>query len=82
MNKTLLSGLFHRGISMSGSPIFNTPTPDNMYRLAVKQAELMNCPTNNSRVIIECLKTKPWRELGDSLLGFYVSLKQECGTKE
>lgn len=71
MISPMSKGLFHRGISMSGSPIFNTPTPDNLYRLAVKQAELMNCPTNNSRVIIDCLKTKPWRELGDSLLGFY-----------
>lgn len=67
------AGLFHRGISMSGSPIFAFPSPDNLYHLAEKQARLLNCPTDNSKVIVNCLKTKTWRELGDSLDGFSVS---------
>ncbi|CAH0715111.1 unnamed protein product, partial [Brenthis ino] len=71
MISPMSKGLFHRGISMSGSPIMSSPTPDNYYQLAVKQAELLNCPTTNSKVIIDCLKTKPWRELGDSLNSFY-----------
>ena len=49
------------------------PTPDNLYDLAVKQAQLLDCPTTNSKAIIDCLKTKPWRQLGDSLMGFYVN---------
>ena len=65
-------GLFHRGISMSGSPIRSRPTTDNFYELAVKQAQLLDCPATNSTAIIDCLKKKPWRQLGDSLLGFYV----------
>ncbi|XP_052744615.1 carboxylic ester hydrolase [Bicyclus anynana] len=70
MISPMSKGLFHRGISMSGSPIFAFPSPDNLYNLAVKQARLLNCPTENSKVIIDCLKTKTWRELGDSLDGF------------
>ncbi|XP_047539204.1 esterase E4-like [Vanessa atalanta] len=71
MISPMSKGLFHRGISMSGSPINIKPTPDNMYSLAVKQAELLNCPTTDSKAIIDCLKTKSWRDLGNSLLGFY-----------
>nr|AJN91192.1 carboxylesterase [Cnaphalocrocis medinalis] len=70
MISPMSKGLFHRGISMSGSPIGNRPLPRDLFHLAVKQAELVNCPTDNSSVIIECLKTKPFRELGDSLFGF------------
>lgn len=58
---------------MSGSPIFAFLSPDNLYHLAEKQARLLNCPTDNSKVIVNCLKTKTWRELGDSLDGFSVS---------
>ncbi|XP_069355814.1 uncharacterized protein [Maniola hyperantus] len=71
MISPMSKGLFHRGISMSGSPVYKGPTPDNLYHLAVRQAEILNCPTNNSKVIIDCLKTKPWRDIGSSLPGFY-----------
>ncbi|OWR42542.1 antennal esterase CXE5 [Danaus plexippus plexippus] len=71
MVSPMSKGLFHKGISMSGSPIDKAPLKENLYDLAVKQAQLLNCPTDNSKVIIDCLKTKHWKELGDSLLGFY-----------
>ncbi|RVE42048.1 hypothetical protein evm_013306 [Chilo suppressalis] len=70
MVSPMSKGLFHRGISMSGSSMSQDPLPDNLYDLAVKQARLVGCPADNSTVIVECLKTKPWRELGDSLRGF------------
>lgn len=66
---------------MSGSPVYKGPTPDNLYSLAVRQAEILNCPTDNSKVIIDCLKTKPWREIGSSLPGFYVRYSQLLGNK-
>ncbi|XP_045762722.1 esterase E4-like [Maniola jurtina] len=71
MISPMSKGLFHRGISMSGSPVYKGPTPDNLYHLAVRQAEILNCPTNNSKVIIDCLKTRPWRDIGSSLPQFY-----------
>ncbi|CAH0714108.1 unnamed protein product, partial [Brenthis ino] len=64
-------GLFHRAISMSGSPFKVTPPRDNLYHLAVRQAELLNCPTANSTVIVDCLRTKHWRDIAYSLNGFY-----------
>ncbi|CAH0403288.1 unnamed protein product [Chilo suppressalis] len=70
MVSPMSKGLFHRGISMSASPMGPGPLPDNLYDVAVKQARLVGCPTDNSTVIMECLKNKPWRELGDSLYGF------------
>ncbi|XP_041971727.1 juvenile hormone esterase-like isoform X2 [Aricia agestis] len=71
MISPMSKGLFHRGISMSGSPVTKVRTPTDMYDLAVKQAELLNCPTNNSRVIYDCLKTKPWQDFANSLPGFF-----------
>ncbi|CAG4972424.1 unnamed protein product [Colias eurytheme] len=71
MMSPMTRGLFHRAISMSGSPIGKEPLPTEQKHLAVKQAELLNCPTNSSKAIIDCLKTKPWKELGDSLPGFF-----------
>ncbi|CAK1547562.1 unnamed protein product [Leptosia nina] len=63
--------LFHRAISMSGSPTRKISTPTNLNHLAVRQAKLVNCPTHSSQAIIDCLKTVPWRDLGNSLRGFF-----------
>ncbi|XP_075986140.1 carboxylic ester hydrolase-like [Anticarsia gemmatalis] len=66
MISPMSKGLFHRGISMSGSPITKLPTMETEQRhLAVKQAEVLNCPTTSSAAIVDCLMKKPWRELGD-----------------
>ncbi|CAK1589398.1 unnamed protein product [Parnassius mnemosyne] len=71
MISPMSKGLFHRGISMSASPVVPGQSPRELYRLAVRQAELVGCPSNSSREIVQCLRTKPWKELGDSLMGFY-----------
>nr|QLI62115.1 carboxylesterase 3 [Streltzoviella insularis] len=72
MISPMSKGLFHRAISMSGSPMRKErATPRHERHLAVKQAQLVGCPTNSTRAIYDCLKTKPWRELGNSLSGFF-----------
>ncbi|XP_048487274.1 uncharacterized protein LOC105398756 isoform X3 [Plutella xylostella] len=71
MISPMSKGLFHRAISLSGSPIRKVPTPRHLRPLAVRQAELLNCPTDSSRAIVDCLRTKTWREIGDSLSGFF-----------
>ncbi|XP_045447647.1 venom carboxylesterase-6-like [Melitaea cinxia] len=71
MISPMSKGLFHRAISMSGSPLKVRPFTDNLYQLAVRQAEILNCPTNNSKAIVDCLKSKPWKEIGDSVSQFY-----------
>nr|QEE13683.1 carboxylesterase 3 [Mythimna separata] len=72
MMSPMTKGLFHRGIAMSSSPIGKQVTPLTHQRhLAVRQAEILNCPTDNSSIIVDCLMTKPWKELGDSLPKFW-----------
>ncbi|XP_063370711.1 juvenile hormone esterase-like [Cydia amplana] len=63
--------LFHRGIAMSWSPMGKEPLPSHQLDLAQKQARFLNCPTNSSRAIVDCLKTKPWQEFGNSLETFW-----------
>jgi len=65
MISPMSKGLFHRGISMSASPVGKEPFPRHQHHLARKQAQLLKCPDNNSTVIMECLKKKSWQELGD-----------------
>ncbi|CAG4972428.1 unnamed protein product [Colias eurytheme] len=71
MISPMSKGLFHRAISLSGSPVRKTRSPTHLYPLAVRQAELVGCPTNSSSDIVNCLKTVPWRDLGLSLNRFY-----------
>jgi hypothetical protein len=58
---------------MSASPIGKEPLPEDLYRLAVRQAQIVNCPTDNSSIIVDCLKKASWRDLGNSYNKFYVS---------
>ncbi|CAK1547563.1 unnamed protein product [Leptosia nina] len=71
MVSPMSTGLFKRAISMSGSPIGKVPLASDQRYLAVRQAELFKCPTDSNKAMIDCLKTKPWRQFGDSLYGFY-----------
>ncbi|KAM3957249.1 juvenile hormone esterase-like [Aphomia sociella] len=71
MISPMSEGLFHRGISISGSPITKVPLSHDMLDLAQKQARKLDCPTNSSEAIVECLKTKSGKEMGDSLLSFF-----------
>lgn len=71
----MLLGLFHRGIAMSASPVGKgVEAITHQRHLAVRQAQILNCPTDNSSAIVDCLMAKPWRELGDSLPKFWVRL--------
>lgn len=58
---------------MSGSPISQVPLPAHQKYLAERQARLMGCPTNSSKVILDCLRTKTSKEMGDSLDSMFVS---------
>ncbi|XP_063834269.1 carboxylic ester hydrolase-like [Ostrinia nubilalis] len=71
MLSPMSKGLFHRGISISGSPISQAPERYHQRELAERQARLVGCPTTSSKEIIDCLKTKDYREIGDTLDGFF-----------
>lgn len=73
MLSPMSQGLFHKAIIMSGSIYGQYPIEKGQFHLAQKQAQLVGCPDDTSANIIRCLKTKSAVELGNSLLGFFVS---------
>ncbi|XP_075986157.1 esterase E4-like [Anticarsia gemmatalis] len=64
-------GLFHRAIANSGSAISQIPVQSHQRHLAVRQAQLLNCPTDTSKAIVDCLRTKSAEEIGNSLSGMF-----------
>ncbi|XP_051164874.1 uncharacterized protein LOC127283823 [Leptopilina boulardi] len=70
MMSPMSKGLFHRVISMSGSPVKPEPLPSHQKNLAIKQAQILNCPTDNIEEMVKCLKTKPAEEFGKSFPKF------------
>ncbi|XP_074036127.1 juvenile hormone esterase isoform X2 [Leptinotarsa decemlineata] len=70
MVSSLSQGLFHKAVSMSGSPIGIWPIKTNLLEAAKKQARLVGCPDDTSEKIVKCLKKVPAEQLAESLLGF------------
>lgn len=70
MMSPMSKGLFHRVISMSGSPVKPEPLPSHQKHLAKRQAQILNCPTEPIEAMVECLKTKPAEEFGKSFPKF------------
>nr|AJN91193.1 carboxylesterase [Cnaphalocrocis medinalis] len=67
MLSPMSEGLFHRAVSISGSPISQVAERSHQRHLAERQARLLGCPTDSSKAIIDCLRTVPWRDIGNSL---------------
>ncbi|XP_034181508.2 uncharacterized protein LOC117604963 [Osmia lignaria lignaria] len=63
--------LFHRAIVMSGSLMNLEPFPTQQRNIAIKQAKLLNCPTNDSEAMVACMKTKPVQDFKDTMLQFF-----------
>ena len=55
----LTDGLFQNGISFSGVALNPWVMSENAQAKAYKVASLVNCPTNNHKHMVECLKQKP-----------------------
>jgi hypothetical protein len=70
---SLHSGLFHRGIAMSASSFGKELSENNPLTLAKRQAALLNCPTDTSQHIKDCLMKKDAQEIASSLGGLAVS---------
>lgn len=60
MMSSLSRGLFHRAISQSGTAHcpWTLTRPGAAEAKAKKLGELLNCPTDNSKALIDCLRTK------------------------
>ncbi|XP_060523214.1 uncharacterized protein LOC132700111 [Cylas formicarius] len=70
MISPMSKGLFHRGIALSDSVLAQWDVPHDQMDLAKRQARFVGCPDTSSSEIIDCLKTKSAKELGQSLLQF------------
>lgn len=64
-------GLFHRAIAMSGSAIYQKPLPKEQKHLAIKQAEILDCPTDTVGNMLICMNTKTAEEFANSLPQFF-----------
>ncbi|OAD60209.1 Esterase FE4 [Eufriesea mexicana] len=63
--------LFHRAIVMSAWFASTGPFPTDQNDLAKKQAQLLHCPTNNSREMLTCLKSKPVENFTKTMADFF-----------
>ncbi|CAG9854756.1 unnamed protein product [Phyllotreta striolata] len=70
MVSPLSQGLFHKAGALSGSIVGAWPIYTEQMVVAKKQARILGCPDDTSANIIKCLKTKSFKELGDSLPQF------------
>nr|UZH45660.1 carboxylesterase 26 [Meteorus pulchricornis] len=70
MLSPMSAGLFHRAIMISGAPTAQKLLPNDQKNLAIKQAELLNCPTGNEDQMFDCLYEKPIEEFVKSRPGF------------
>jgi hypothetical protein len=76
---SLSLGLFHRGIAMSGSAFLNAYYEGTVLSLAKRQAALLNCPSDSSQQIKDCLMNKEAQEIASSWNGLKVStLSKYC----
>ena len=67
-------GLFHRAIAMSGSVTYQQKLGTNQKNLAIKQAQVLNCPSDTVANIVNCLKTKSAADIANTFNAFDVSL--------
>ncbi|XP_026670908.1 esterase FE4-like isoform X2 [Ceratina calcarata] len=71
MVSPMSKGLFHRAIVMSGELMINEPYPTDQMNLAQKQARILDCPTDNSTVILNCLRSRPVENFRNTLFQFF-----------
>lgn len=67
------AGLFHSGISLSGTALVPWAQAEQSRKKAIKLAELVKCNTTDIRQMIQCLREKPARSLLEAQKKFAVS---------
>ncbi|XP_033207581.1 esterase E4-like [Belonocnema kinseyi] len=63
-------GLFHRAIAMSGSVTYQQKLGTNQKNLAIKQADVLNCPSDTVENIVSCLRTKSATDIANTFNAF------------
>lgn len=70
--KFIVTGLFHKGIAMSGSVLNNWVLMEKPLDKARKLAFLVGCPTESSAELKHCMKTKSARQILKNIIHFQV----------
>lgn len=74
--------MFHRGYGISGSALNPWVFQEAARQKANRLATQLNCPTDTSRKLIDCLKTKPGSEIVLQTSLFQVNKLLLCNFKE
>ena len=73
MISPMSQGLLHRVIAMSGSPTTHFNIPRYHKHLLIKQAELLNCSTENLAEVVDCMRTRPFDDFVRIFLQFFLN---------
>lgn len=73
MVSPMSKGLFHKAIHMSGSDLTTELFPTEQKDIAEKQAKILNCPSNDTKEMIDCFNKKPVEDFSNSMSQFFVS---------
>ena len=68
----MTAGLFHSGISFSGTAFDCWTQAKKSRSKAIKLAKMMDCPTSNIKEMVRCLKTRPAHDIVDAQAKFMV----------
>lgn len=70
----MISGLFHKGISESGTALvpWAEAPPGEALRNAFRLAKFLDCPQSPSEKMINCLRTKDSYDIINTEFRFYV----------
>ncbi|XP_053985421.1 uncharacterized protein LOC128879892 [Hylaeus volcanicus] len=75
MVSPMSQNLFHRAISMSGSPlqgdVYSNIASNGQKQLAKKLADLLNCPSDTTGSMLLCMYTKPVENFTDTLASLF-----------
>ena len=66
------TGLFHSGISFSGTAFDCWTQIENSREKAMRLADLVNCPTGDVKKMIECMKERPAKDIVTAQADFMV----------
>lgn len=68
-------GLFHKGISQSGCVLNPWVLLEQPLEKTKKLSDYIGCPTNDNKLMVQCLRNKPARQIVDAVKYFQVSFE-------
>ncbi|KAG4073007.1 hypothetical protein HA402_009426 [Bradysia odoriphaga] len=63
--------LFHRAIIMGGAATAQWKIPKHQLEIAERQAKILDCPIDSMDAMMDCLKSRPARDFGNSLVNMF-----------